>query len=161
MPEALAALLTLIGLLGTFLPALPGTAFIFLTAIGYGWLTGFEKTPAALLWTLGGLAVFSQAAGWASGAVGTRLGGASAKAMAGAAAGAVVGVLVLGPIGIVAGPFLGAFLVELARGRELVHAGRAGIGAGIGALAGLVIQVLIGLVMAILFWMQLFGAGLF
>lgn len=161
MAEAVAAILALVGLFGTILPVLPGTAFIFLVALGYGWLTGFAKTPPSLVWTLGGLALFSQVLDWGAGAIGSRLGGASTKAMIGAAVGAVVGVVAMGPWGIVLGPFLGALLVELARGRGVAPAGRAGLGAGVGALLGLVAQGFIGLVMAVLFWMQLFGAGLF
>lgn len=161
MAEAVAAVLALVGLLGTVLPALPGTALIFLVALGYGWLTGFAKAPPAFLWTLGGLALLSQVVDWGAGALGSRLGGASPKAMIGAAAGALVGVIVLGPLGIVFGPVLGALVVELARGRGLASAGRAGLGAGVGALVGLLVQALIGLVMAVLFWMQLFGVGLF
>src|SRR5690606_6721425 len=119
--EALAVLLSLIGLAGTVLPALPGALLIFATAFGYAWLTGFERIGAPVLWTLGALAAAAQVADLALSAVATRVAGASRAAAAGALIGAVLGVVVLGPIGLVAGPFLGAFAAELLSGRDVAQ----------------------------------------
>lgn len=151
-----AAALSLVGLAGTVLPGLPGTLLIFAVALGYAWLTGFLEVPAKTLWILGGLAAVAQAGEALLGAASTRLAGASRRAAVGALVGALLGTLVFGPVGLVSGPFLGAFLAELIGGRDLMEAGIAGAAAGVGALFGTLLQVVIGIAMVVLFWIAIF-----
>jgi uncharacterized protein YqgC (DUF456 family) len=63
--------------------------------------------------------------------------GATWKGILGAIVGGLVG-LFFGIPGIILGPFLGALLLEMAGGRKLKPAARAGLGALLGLLAGAV-----------------------
>jgi hypothetical protein len=63
--------------------------------------------------------------------------GASWRGLVGAVGGAVVGLFFSLP-GIILGPFMGATLLEMAGGRALAEAARAGLGAVIGILVGAV-----------------------
>jgi uncharacterized protein YqgC (DUF456 family) len=54
----------------------------------------------------------------------------------GAGLGAILGIFVFPPFGLVLLPLLGAALAEMLGGREWREAGKAGLGAAIGMLAG-------------------------
>ena len=58
--------------------------------------------------------------------------------------GAVIGTfagLFFGPIGLIAGPFVGALAGELIHGREVGKATRVGVGTWLGILAGTVLKI--------------------
>ena len=73
----LAFLLMLVGLIGTVVPVIPGTILIFLTALGYALLEGFQVIGWPTLLVLGVLAALATTADlWAT-SVGAKIGGAS------------------------------------------------------------------------------------
>ena len=154
--KVVAALLSLAGLAGTIIPALPGAPLIFAAALLYGWLTGFAEVDAALLWWLGGLAAASQGADFLTGAVSVKLVGASRRAVFGAGIGTLAGLILMGPVGLLLGPFVGAFAGELLAGSSARRSGIAGIAAGVGALVGMVVRLAIAGVMIALFWARIF-----
>ncbi len=154
--KAAVVLLSLVGLAGAFLPALPGVLLIFAAALLYAWVTGFQVVDAALLWWLGGLAALAHLADFVTSAVSVKLVGASKWAMWGAGIGAVFGILLLGPWGLLIGPFAGAFTGEILAGRDTKSSGKAGIAAGLGALVAMVIRGTIAVVMIALFWTRIF-----
>lgn len=73
---------------------------------------------------------------------------------AGAALGAIVGLAWL-PLGILLGPMVGAMALELMGGREWREAGKAGLGAWVGLVAGAVGKVACALGMIGLFVVHL------
>lgn len=154
--KAAAVALSLVGLAGTFIPALPGALLIFATALLYGWLTGFREVDASLLWWLGGLTVLAQLADFLTSAISVKVVGASRWAMVGAGVGALAGIILFGPLGLLIGPFVGAFAGELLAGGNAAGSGRAGIAAGLGALLGMAIQGVIAIAMIALFWIRIF-----
>jgi uncharacterized protein YqgC (DUF456 family) len=99
-----------LGVLGSILPVFPGGPVIFLAALVYGYLTGFEQVGALVLVTIGALTVLSFAADLWGTAYGTRRGGASWAGTVGGTVGGLVGTFVgfffLG-IGAIAGLFVG------------------------------------------------------
>ncbi len=144
---ALAWAMMFIGLAGTVLPVLPGTALIWLGAALYAWATDFALVNG---WLLLGLAVIALAAYGLShlaGALGARGLGASRWGMLGAGIGGLAGLLLLGPVGVLVGPFVGAVLGELVARRRVPEAIRAGVGGVLGALGGAVVEFLAGLTM--------------
>ena len=141
----IAALLVVVGLAGTVLPALPGVPLVFAGLLVAAWADGFQHVHWAWLLVLGLLTLFSMAVDlWAT-ALGAKRVGASRLAIAGAMAGTVAG-LFFGPIGIVAGPFAGAIVGELLhrrsmRAHDLGHATRIGMGTWFGILFGTVLKL--------------------
>jgi hypothetical protein len=126
---------SLVGLLGLALPALPGAPLLFVGLFCIAWAEDFAFVGTGTLVILAILAVLTYAVDLIAGAFGVRRFGASSRAMIGATLGAVVG-LFFGFIGIVIGPFIGAGIGELSTGQDLHAAGRAGVGATIGLVIG-------------------------
>src|SRR5690554_3084358 len=113
---AIAAVLVLIGLAGTILPALPGLPLVFAGMLLGAWAGGFEHIGIPVVVVLAVLTLFSLVVDlWAT-ALGARRVGASRMAVAGAIIGTFVGIF-FGFIGLFAGPFIGALAGELLHGR--------------------------------------------
>lgn len=113
------------GLIGTLIPMLPG---IMIIAAGCVWQ---------------GVMVIDKL----SGGMGAKKFGSTAAGIWGAIIGAVAGSLLFSPItGLLFMPFLGALLAELIFARkDIMNAFRAGSGAALGMLAGLLLEFTCGL----------------
>lgn len=131
----LAALLVLVGIIGSVLPALPGVPLVFIGLFIAAWADGFAHVGPWLLVLLGLLAALAIAIDFIAGVMGAKKVGASRQAVIGAALGTLVG-LFLGIPGIVLGPFVGALLGELLAGGTWRKAGGVGVGAWLGFVVG-------------------------
>jgi uncharacterized protein YqgC (DUF456 family) len=136
-----------IGIIGTVLPILPGTTVIFAAAVLHRLMLGPEKGLGWLsILVLFALTLASLAIDFGSGWFGTRRFGATRWGSLGAFAGAIVGIF-FGLAGLLIGPVVGALAGEIVGGKRLVDAGRAGWGALLGNLAGMLGKLLIALAM--------------
>ena len=134
------------GLIGTLIPMLPG---IIIIAAGCIWqgvmgsrhLAWWEWTVLALM-VAGGLVIDKL-----SGGMGAKKFGSTAAGIWGAIIGAVVGGILFTPIvGRLFMPFLGALLAELIFARkDIMAAFKAGSGAALGMLTGLLLEFTCGL----------------
>lgn len=147
--DALTWILVLVGIVGTIFPMLPGQLLILSAAVLNWWLLKDESSLS--LWTFLVLSVIyliGQLGEIASGAIGSRWFGGTKWGMMGAGLGALVGIFFF-PWGIIVGPVTGAFLAErFVAKKEVNEATRAGVGSAIGAVAGLGLGFVAGLVMA-------------
>lgn len=142
----LVIVLVCLGFLGTILPALPGAPLIFLGTLLAAWINDFNYISNWVLITSGGLALFSLVADFITTAMGAGRFGASKTAIIGASLGTFAGLLFF-PLGLIVGPFIGAFGGELYARKDLMQAGRAGFGTWIGLLVGSVLKVAIAFIM--------------
>jgi uncharacterized protein YqgC (DUF456 family) len=150
----IAGALILLGLAGTVLPALPGLPLVFAGMLLAAWVDGFQRISG---WTVGLLAVLtliSVAVDVAATALGAKRVGAGKGAMFGAALGTLVGAFFAIP-GLILGPFLGAMIAELIRGRELAHASRIGFGTWIGLAVGTALKLALAFAMLGIFVLAL------
>jgi uncharacterized protein len=131
----LAAALVLIGLIGTFLPVLPGVPFVFAGMALAAWVDGFQKVSWITLLVLGLLTIVAALVDFVAASLGAKRAGASRAAVIGAAAGTVVGIF-FGPIGLIFGSFFGAVIGELIATSNAPHAARAGFAAWLGLILG-------------------------
>jgi len=146
---AVAALL-LVGLVGTFLPSIPGTGLI-LAGIGlHAIATGFDPIGPWRLGLFAVLALTAVALDYAAAALGAKRFGGSGWAVAGAVVGALVGIF-LGPVGLLVGPAVGAVLAEYAYCRRLDASLRSGVGTVVGMVVGAAAKFALALVMLTLF----------
>ena len=145
--------LLIAGLLGSFLPLLPGTPLIVLGALLFAFMTDFQTIGVGRLLILVGFSLLAYALDYTAGALGVRRFGGSGWAVMGALLGAVVGVF-FGVIGLVLGPILGSVLGELLRSRKLKDSLRSGFGTGVGMLLGVVAKLSLAVVMVglVLWW---------
>ena len=142
-------LLLAIGLLGTFLPVVPGTTLIWAGMLVHYFSFGMEDSKLSwqsiVVITL--LYIISIIVDWFSGAIGAKWFGSSKWGIGGAIFGGIVG-LFFGLPGLVIGPVLGVFLFEmLFAKKEVKDASNSTVGTVVGGVAGLVARVLIALTM--------------
>jgi uncharacterized protein len=141
-----ALLLVGTGLIGLFLPVLPGAPLIFAGLVIAAWAEDFHY---AGLWTVVILAILmllTLAVDFWATIFGAKKFGASKRAVIGALIGLVIGIF-LGFPGIIFGPFIGAVVGELSAQKDLKQATRAGIGATIGLVLGAAIKLALALTM--------------
>ncbi len=130
---------------------------IWLGMLLYGILTGFEAFGAGFLVLQGLATALVLVIDYIATALGTRRFGGSRAAMVGAAVGLFAGLLTAGPAGIIFGPFLGAFVVELLRGLPGGKALRSSFGALIGVVGGIFLKLFIEVFMIIWFFTRILG----
>jgi len=136
----LAVILILVGIAGVILPALPGLPLVFAGMLLAAWAGDFQQIGWLPLVVLGVLTLVSVAVDFFATLVGAKRVGASRKALLGAVVGTFAG-LFFGPVGLFAGPFVGALLGELWHGRELGKAAKVGLGTWLGILLGTVLKL--------------------
>lgn len=139
---AIAGLLMLTGVVGSFLPGVPGVVLLLGGMLLGAWIDGFRRigwVTLTLLGVLAGLALLGDVLG---GVIGARRVGASAAALLGAAVGGLVGIF-FGLAGVLLGPFLGAVAGELLSRGRLEQAARVGAGTWAGLALSLVFRLII------------------
>jgi len=141
-----AIVLMAVGLIGSVVPVIPGTTIILAAAIIHRLALGPDQS---LGWTalicLLLLTFVTYAIDAAAGYVGAWKFGATKWGLVGGAVGALVGLL-FGLVGAIAG--------EIIAGKRLMKAGRAGWGTFVGSLAAMVAKLFIGLIMVVIFLMN-------
>jgi len=146
----LAGILLIIGILGSFLPVLPGVpvswfgllVFYLAPAIPMNyWFLGITLVVAILIFVLNLVVP----------AMGTKRFGGSKSGMIGATIGLVVGLIAPIPFGILIGPFIGAFIGEILNKSNSKSALRAAYGSFLGLIASSVMEFLVTVAFLILF----------
>ena len=142
----LAIALIAAGVIGTFLPVLPGAALVFGGMLLAAWIDDFQRVGWITLTILGVLTVLVFLIDLVAAFFGAKRVRASRLAITGAAIGTVVG-LFFGIVGILIAPFIGAFIGKLvARGR-MEPALRVGLGTWLGMAVGALAKMAIVLAM--------------
>jgi len=143
---AVAAILVVLGVLGTVLPVLPGVLFVFGGLFLAAWAQDFTRVGAVGISIIGVLALLAFAADFVASLLGARRVGASPKALIGAAIGGFVGVF-FGLPGILLGPFLGAVAGELIARGGWSQATKVGVGTWLGLLFAAVAKLVLAFLM--------------
>lgn len=146
----LVLIIMLIGVVGAALPALPGSPLVFLAALGHKLWFGDRGGHWWVIAVLAVLMVVSLGLDFLATTLGAKKLGATWRGMVGAMVGAVIGIF-FGPIGLLIGTVTGATVCEALGGREWREAGKAGLGAALGLLAGTLGKILCCLAMVGIF----------
>ncbi len=131
----LAAVLVIIGLIGTVLPMLPGVPLVFAGLLLAAWVDGFVNVGVPTLIILAVLTLLSILADFVATALGAKRVGASALSIWLSMLGLVVGIF-FGLPGLLLGPFIGAVVGELMSRRTLLQASNAGFATWVGLILG-------------------------
>ena len=142
----LSAALILIGIAGTVLPALPGTALVLAGIVLGAWIDDFTRVGWFAVAAVTVLAILAWAMDYVAAMLGAKRAGASRQAIVGAALGTVAGVFT-GLVGLLFMPLVGAAVGELIARRDANRAARVGIATWIGILLGLIAKVVLAFVM--------------
>lgn len=132
---SLALFVMLAGFVGTILPGMPGVILVLAAAVGHRLYFGVHGVSDLVLICLIGLTLLSLLLDYLAGMYGAKRFGATWRGVLGAAAGGLVGMF-FGLPGILLGPFVGATLFEIVGGHKFKNAARAGLGATLGLVAG-------------------------
>ncbi len=150
----LAGAAILLGMLGTFLPAIPGVPLGFAGMLLAAWAGDFARVSVLTVVVLGVLTALAMLADFLASAFGTKVAGASPWAFVGAAIGAIAGLFFV-PIGLIVGPFAGAVLGEALATQHVGQAFKAGIGATLGLLCGAIAKIALAFAMLAIFALAL------
>lgn len=158
MATLLFIVIWLAALIATFVPVVPATIIIWGAALLHAVLTGFQPITWGFLAGLGVLAIAAMLVDNLAAAWGAKKFGGSSAAAWGALVGGLVGLL-LGPLGFMIGPFLGAVIAELIVTRKSVlEAMKSGVGTLLGLLGGIGARLVIHIVMGALVLIRIFSA---
>lgn len=144
----------LVGLAGTLLPIIPGIGFMWLVAIAYGFVVGFDATAIAALLVISFLTVAATVAGFVLPKRAATESGAATSSQISAAIGAVIGFFVIPVVGVVIGAIVGIGLAEWYDKRNWPAARASTIAVAKGFGLSTLLQFTIGFVILIvwLFW---------
>ena len=146
----LAVALILLGLAGTVLPALPGTAFVLAGIVLAAWIDDFTRIGVVTISIVAVLAVIAWVLDYVAGLLGAKKAGASRQAIVGAALGTVAG-LFMGLVGVLFMPLVGAAVGEYLARRDQRQAVQVGVATWLGIMAGMLAKGAMAFVMVGLF----------
>jgi hypothetical protein len=133
-------LMVLVGIAGIIIPGLPGVVLVYLGLFFVAWSDGFARVGWITLTVLLLIGAVAWVIDMFTTVYGARRIGASRWAALGASIGMFIG-LWFGLPGIIFGPFLGALGVELLVRKDILEAGKAGLGTWIGLLVGTALKL--------------------
>jgi uncharacterized protein len=132
-------LLIILGLIGCFLPVLPGPPIAFAGLLLQLLRSDQEFSTFALV-TLGILVVIVAILDYWFPIYGTKIFGGTKGGSYGSTVGLIIG-LFFGPLGVIIGPFIGAYVGELINKQPADKAFKSAIGSFLGFLAGTLTKV--------------------
>lgn len=139
----------LVGMVCTFIPAVPATLIIFLGSVAAALLDGFQAgRDLPFLLVFGVVTLFIMSIDNVASAWGARKYGGGKEAMWGALIGGLVGLFL--PLGLIVGPLAGALVAELVFAHKAPYdALRSAWGTLVGLLAGIAAKVVLHLIIGI------------
>ncbi|WP_424495180.1 DUF456 domain-containing protein [Salinimicrobium sp. GXAS 041] len=150
----LAAVLLFTGMLGSFLPVLPGVPLSWVGLLLF-YLTSVVPMNYLFLGVTLLVTIVVVVLQYAIPALGSKYFGGSKKGMIGATLGLVVGIFIPIPFGIIIGAFAGAFIGEIINKSDSRTATKAAFGSFIGLLASTFMEFVVAGIFFFLFCIRL------
>jgi uncharacterized protein YqgC (DUF456 family) len=141
----MALLLMLLGILGSFLPVIPGPLTSWAGLLVLHFTEGVELSRTFLIVTLL-VAVFIYVLDYVIPAIGTKRFGGSRAGMIGTTLGLVVGIFSPIPFGIIIGPFIGALVGEMMHRNDMNKAVKAAFGSFLGFIASTFLKFIVAII---------------
>lgn len=140
-------LFILLGIIGSFLPVLPGPLTSWIGLLIIHLTTTIPINYKFLSITLG-VAIFIWLIDYIIPAIGTKKFGGTRYGVFGTIIGLLIGIFFMGPFGIIIGPFIGAYLGELIGNKNSNKALKAAFGSFIGFLTSTFIKFIATIIFA-------------
>lgn len=148
-----------LGTLGSVLPLLPGLPVAYGGLLLYFWLGSATDISTGDIWGIiifGVLTLSTILVDVFAPALAAKGKKASKFGVIGAILGAIFGIFVMGPVGILLGPFLGAFIGEVMNAAKTEHALRVAFASMLGLVIGSVFKLIVGVSMFVYFLFSIF-----
>ena len=148
-------ILTILGVIGCFLPILPGPPLNFIAML----LLQLKEDPPfsttfLILWGI--VAVVVTLIDYITPVYGTKKFGGSRYGIIGSMVGLILGVFLFPPFGIIIGPLVGAIAGELYAGQKGQKAIRSAMGSFLGFMVGTFLKLMISLIITFYFFTNAF-----
>jgi len=140
-----ALLLIILGIVGSFLPILPGPLTSWAGLLALHFTEGVELSQTFLIITLL-IAIFIYVLDYIIPAIGTKRFGGSRAGMIGTTLGLIIGLLSPIPFGIIIGPFIGALIGEMIHRNDIDKALKAAFGSFLGFIASTFLKFIVAIV---------------
>jgi uncharacterized protein YqgC (DUF456 family) len=141
----IALTLIILGIVGSFLPILPGPLTSWAGLLVLHFTKGIELSQTFLITTLI-FAIFIYVLDYIIPAIGTKRFGGSKAGMIGTTLGLIIGLLSPIPFGIIIGPFIGALIGEMIHRNDLDKALKAAFGSFLGFIASTFLKFIVAIV---------------
>ena len=141
----IALLLMLLGILGSFLPVLPGPLTSWAGLLVLHFTEGVELSHTFLIVSLV-FAVFIYVLDYIIPAIGTKRFGGSRAGMIGTTLGLIIGLFSPIPFGIIIGPFVGALIGEMMHRNDFNKALKAAFGSFLGFIASTFLKFIVAII---------------
>lgn len=151
-----AVALLLVGVVGSVVPLVPGTALSLAGIYFYWWSSGYTTPGLAVLVAFTVVGVAAMLADHFGGALAAKAGGASLGTTLLASVVGIVLLLVTGPVGLLLGVAGVVFVTEFYRTRDAGQGVRAAAYAAVGVLGSAVVQLIVTLSLLVGFLFVLF-----
>jgi hypothetical protein len=155
----------LVGVVGSVLPGLPGPPISYLGLLFIHW-TRFAQFSFQMLAIWAAIVLVVAVMDYVIPVWGTKQFGGTRAGVRGSLIGLIIGIvllpmlgIVLGPfgiLGILGGPFIGAWIGEKYAGQDSDKALRSAVGSFIGFLAGTLMKLAVSLILAVYFFREFF-----
>lgn len=133
-------LLFIVGIIGTIVPALPGTLLVFAGVLLGAWIDDFTRVGSTTIIIAGVLTVLAWVTDYVAAMMGAKRAGASRQAMIGATIGTIAGVF-SGLVGLLFFPLAGAAIGEYLAISDVRRAGNVGVATWIGMIIGTALKI--------------------
>ena len=140
-----ALFLMILGILGSFLPVIPGPLTSWVGLLVLHFTEGVELSRTFLMMTLL-VAGFIYVLDYIIPAIGTKRFGGSRAGMIGTTFGLIIGLLSPIPFGIIIGPFIGALVGEMIYRNDMNKALKAAFGSFLGFLASTFLKFIVAII---------------
>ena len=144
-----------VGILGCFLPIIPGPPISYLGLLLVHW-TERAEIDSNTLWIWAFVTIGVTALDYVVPIWGTKKFGGTKRGVWGSTIGLIVGLFFFPPFGIIIGPFVGAFLGEMSAGQDNKKALKAAFGSFLGFVAGTLLKLIVSGWMAWVFFTYAF-----
>ncbi|WP_458628579.1 DUF456 domain-containing protein [Winogradskyella sp. PC D3.3] len=141
----IALLLMILGILGSFLPILPGPLTSWAGLLVLHFTEGVELSQTFLIVTLL-IAIIIYVLDYVIPALGTKRFGGSKAGMIGTTLGLIIGLFSPIPFGIIIGPFIGALIGEMKHRNDFNKALKAAFGSFLGFIASTFLKFIVAII---------------
>ena len=144
-------LLSIIGIMGSILPVLPGSFVNYIAILMLHFTSRVEFSIQFLIsWAI--IVIIVQALNYYVPIWGTKKFGGGKKGIKGCTIGTILGIFILPPWGIIILPFIGAVIGELADDKQFTQALKAGTGAFLGFIGGVIMNLVVAIILTFTFF---------